>query len=159
MVLNDVGPHIAVNALRRIRDYLPAPDQVPRFASIAEVEKHLRAIHSPFGPMTDAQWAHLARTSVRTLPDGALALHYDPQIAAPIKATEPKAVELWPMWEKIAVPVLAIRGERSDLLLPETLARMGQSGARTLTVQGVGHAPSLMDEPTIGAIRAFLSED
>jgi pimeloyl-ACP methyl ester carboxylesterase len=156
LVLNDVGPHLAVEALTRIRNYLPAPDQVSRFASIDELEKHLRVIHAPFGPITDAQWAHLARTCARTLPDGALALHYDPKIAAPIKSAEPKAVEFWPVWEQIRIPVLAIRGEHSDLLQTETLERMQQSGARALTVAGVGHAPSLMDAPTIGAIREFL---
>jgi pimeloyl-ACP methyl ester carboxylesterase len=158
MVLNDIGPYIAEEGLRRIRHYLPDPDHQSQFADIAAVEMHLRRIHAPFGPMTDAQWTNLARTSVRALPDGELALHYDPKIAAPIKAAEPKAVELWPVWEKISQPVLAIRGESSDLLLPETLARMEQSGARALTIKGVGHAPSLMDAPTIQAIREFLSE-
>ena len=98
MVLNDIGPYIAVEGLHRIRDYLPAPDHEARFADIAAVERHLRSVHAPFGPMTDAQWTHLARTSARTLPDGALTLHFDPKIAAPIKAAEPKAVELWPVW-------------------------------------------------------------
>jgi pimeloyl-ACP methyl ester carboxylesterase len=158
MVLNDIGPYIAEEGLRRIRDYMPAPDHEARFADFGAVEKHLRGVHAPFGPMTDAQWTHLARTSVRALPDGAVALHFDPKIAAPIKAGEPKAVDLWAVWDKIVIPVLAIRGESSDLLLPETLARMERSGARALTVRGVGHAPSLMDQPTIQAIRDFLPE-
>jgi pimeloyl-ACP methyl ester carboxylesterase len=158
LVLNDIGPYIAEEGLRRIREYLPDPDQQARFPDIDAVERHLRSVHSPFGPMTDAQWAHLARTSARALPDGGYTMHYDPKIASPIKAAEPKPVELWPVWEKINIPTLAIRGETSDLLVAETLARMERTGARALTIEGVGHAPSLMDAPTIAAIRGFLLE-
>lgn len=157
MVLNDIGPHIAVAALRRIRDYLPAPDQITRFRGIAELEAHLRRVHAPFGPMTDGQWTHLARISARPLPDGGVTLHYDPKLSAPVKATEPEDVQLWPLWTQIRVPVMAIRGETSDLLPEETFARMVQNGARPLVLKGVGHAPSLMDAPTIEAIRQFLS--
>jgi pimeloyl-ACP methyl ester carboxylesterase len=157
MVLNDIGPYIAEEGLRRIRDYMPAPDHEARFADIAAVERHMRDIHSPFGPMTAPQWTRLATTSVRALPDGALTFHYDPRISAPIKAAEPKAVELWPVWSQIRVPVLAIRGETSDLLTDETLRRMARDGLTQLVVPGVGHAPSLMDKPTIAAIRSFLT--
>jgi pimeloyl-ACP methyl ester carboxylesterase len=54
------------------------------------------------------------------------------------------------------VPVLAIRGAVSDLLLPDTLARMEASGAQSLIVPETGHAPALMDPAQIAAVRAFL---
>ncbi len=91
--------------------------------------------------------------SGRTLPNGRLALHYDPAIAEPIRATEPADAVLWPVWDRIGIPVLTIRGESSDLLLPETLARMG--GASHV-VADAGHAPALMDEESIAVIRRFL---
>jgi len=154
MVLNDLGPHIPAAALARIRDYMSkAPE---RFPSMAALEAHLREIHAPFGKLTDAQWAHLARYSARPVLGGAYALHYDPKIADPIKASVPIDADMWPLWDLIKIPVLAIRGENSDLLSPETFARMRSDGAQTLTVENAGHAPALMDAPTIAAIRAFL---
>lgn len=57
---------------------------------------------------------------------------------------------------KIAALVLTIRDEHSDLLLPETFARMQRSGAQGITVPDAGHAPALMDTPTIRAVREFL---
>ena len=154
LVLNDIGPHIPAAALRRIRDYIGA---APAFDGLPALERHLRAIHAPFGRLTDAQWAHLAATSARRLPDGQWALHYDPAIATPILAAEPADADLSPFWAGVEVPVLAIRGESSDLLLPETLAGMERDGAATLTVQDAGHAPALMDAATIGEVVRFCA--
>ena len=159
LVLNDVGPAIPAEALARIRDYMlasAASRHMERFAGLDAIERHLRLIHAPFGPLTDAQWAHLARHSARTLPDGHLAMHYDPAIAAPLRDNPAAAVDLWAFWERIQIPVLAIRGDASDLLLPDTLARMAESGAQTLVVPNTGHAPALMDAEQIAALRAFL---
>jgi pimeloyl-ACP methyl ester carboxylesterase len=158
MVLNDIGPHIPATALGRIRTYMTASPE--RFASLQALEAHLRVIHAPFGQLTDAQWAHLARFSARNVLDGehggAYALHYDPKITEPIRDSVPLDVDMWPMWEMINIPVLALRGESSDLLLPETFERMKEEGAETLTIPHAGHAPALMDAPSIAAVREFL---
>ena len=154
LVLNDIGPHIPAVALRRIRDYIGA---APAFDDLPALERHLRAVHAPFGRLTDAQWAHLAATSARRLPDGRWALHYDPAIAAPILAAEPADADLSASWSAVRVPVLAIRGESSDLLMPETLAQMAHDGAATLTVPDAGHAPALMDTTTIGEVVRFCT--
>jgi len=159
LVLNDVGPLIPADALARIRDYMVASSAsklMERFPDVEGIERHLRIIHAPFGPLTDAQWAHLAGHSARRLPDGLFTMHYDPDIAAPLRDHTPVAVDLWPLWDRIRKPVLAIRGAVSDLLLPDTLARMEASGAKTLTVPDTGHAPALMDPAQIAAVRAFL---
>jgi pimeloyl-ACP methyl ester carboxylesterase len=158
LVLNDVGPAIPAAALKRIRDYMVAAPE--RFASMQALEAYLREIHAPFGKLDDAGWALLARHSARRVPDatqdGAFTMHYDPKIIEPMKATVPLDVDLWPVWEAIKVPVLAIRGAESDLLLPETLERMKKEGANTYVVPEAGHAPALMDPDSIAAIRAFL---
>jgi pimeloyl-ACP methyl ester carboxylesterase len=155
LVLNDVGPHLPVAALRRMRDYVGKQTVFP---DLAALEAHLRKIHAPFGRLSDAQWAHLAQHSARKLQDGRVALHYDPSLAGPLRASMLFDVSMWSLWDKISVPVLAVRGENSDLLLPATVARMERGGARSLTVPAAGHAPALMDAPTIGAVRAFLAE-
>jgi pimeloyl-ACP methyl ester carboxylesterase len=153
MVLNDIGPFIPAAALRRIRDYMSMEHS---FTTLRELERHLRFVHAPFGVLTDAQWAHLAARSARPLPDGRLALHYDPAIAGPALASAPEDVDMGALWAAIRAPVLAVRGETSDLLLPDTFSAMLADGAEGLTVPGAGHAPALMDGGTIAAIREFL---
>jgi pimeloyl-ACP methyl ester carboxylesterase len=158
MVLNDIGPLIPEAALRRIRDYMMGAPA--RFESMRALEAHLRNVHAPFGQLTDAQWYHLAKYSARNVLDvehgGAFALHYDPKIIEPIRDNEPQAVDLWAVWELINVPVLTVRGESSDLLLPETFERMKEEGAETLVVRDAGHAPALMDEGSMAAVAEFL---
>jgi pimeloyl-ACP methyl ester carboxylesterase len=155
MVINDIGPFIPAAAMARIRDYMvPSPE----FRDVKALEDHLRVVHEPFGVPDDAGWAEMARHSARALPNGAVALHYDPAIAEPIRAAEPVDVDLMGFWRKIDMPMLTIRGAQSDLLLPETLAEMECSGSRSLVIPGVGHAPALMDEKTIAAIGGFLRE-
>ena len=73
-----------------------------------------------------------------------------------IRAQQPVDVDLGPFYSRIRVPILAIRGADSDLLLPETLASMSSSGAQTLEIPEAGHAPALMDPFQTGAIRRFL---
>jgi pimeloyl-ACP methyl ester carboxylesterase len=158
LVLNDVGPHIPAPALKRIGDYMArAP---ARFASMAALEAHLRDIHAPFGNLSDAQWAQLARFSGRSVLDqtgaGAFAMHYDPKIIEPLRNSVPLDVDMWPLWEMIKIPILAIRGAQSDLLCPDTFDRMVEEGAEGFTVPDAGHAPALMDADSIAAIKDFL---
>ncbi len=62
LVINDIGPFIPKAALARIGDYL---GQDQSFADLEAAEAHLRTVHAPFGPLTDAQWEHLTLHSVR----------------------------------------------------------------------------------------------
>lgn len=160
LVLNDVGPFIPADALRRIRDYMVASADSPmmsRFPDIEMIERHLRLVHAPFGPMSDAQWAEMAHNSARTLPDGRLAMHYDPRIAEPLRGHDPVDVDMWAFWDRIRVPRMVIRGATSDILLPDTVQRMEASGALAYEVPETGHAPPLVDPLQIEAIRSFLS--
>ncbi|MBU6426462.1 MAG: alpha/beta fold hydrolase [Rhodospirillales bacterium] len=161
LVLNDIGPHIPAAALARIRDYMVAAPE--RFASLAALTKHVREVHAPFGALSDAQWAHLARFSARQVMDPTgegktIAMHYDPKIAEPIRATVPLDVDMWPVWDMIHLPRLVIRGAESDLLLPDTYSRMQDEGAEGYVVQNAGHAPALMDYESQARIKAFLLE-
>ena len=50
-----------------------------------------------------------------------------------------------------------IRGENSDLLLPETVDEMcTRPHTERLIVPRTGHAPMLMDDAQVGAVRRFL---
>ena len=68
--------------------------------------------------------------------------------------------ELWPQFSALThVPVLAIRGENSDILSPKTVAEMQARHPRlgAITVRGQGHAPLLRDATAISAIAGFLA--
>ncbi len=153
LVLNDVGAHIPAAALARIKAYVGADLSFPDMAAL---EAHLRRVHAGFGPMTEEDWHHLAEISARRANDGTIRLHYDPAIAAPMPDVA-QDIDLWPLWERISVPVLLLRGETSDLLLAETAARMAaRPGVSLHTVPGVGHVPALVDDDQIGRVAAFL---
>ena len=155
MVINDVGPFVPKAALERIATYVGKP---LRFATIEALEAHLRLIHAPFGPLTDAQWQHLAAHSHRQVEDGRYAFNYDPAIVAPMPAALVDSV-IWPLYDQITCPTLVIRGADSDLLLPETAQEMTQRGpkATIYEVPGCGHAPALMADDQIAAIAQFLA--
>ncbi|WP_164139866.1 alpha/beta fold hydrolase, partial [Stenotrophomonas maltophilia] len=57
--------------------------------------------------------------------------------------------DMWPTIDAMqGLPLLIVRGERSDILSEETAAKMIErvQGAELLTVPQVGHAPTL-EEP------------
>jgi len=155
LVLNDVGPFIAKAALQRIATYV---GQRPRFASLQALETYLRQVYAPFGKLTDEDWRSIAQYSQRPLPDGEIALHHDPKIAENAQAGADKDVDLWALWDKIACPVLVIRGAQSDLLSKETAEDMTRRGpgARLVEIEGAGHAPALRSAREIELIREFL---
>ena len=155
MVLNDIGPFIPAAAVARIGSYVGA---APVFADVGAAERYFRLVHAAFGALSDAQWRTMAEHSVRVLPEGGVGLHYDPAIATAFKGAAPQDADMWALWEAIDTPTLVLRGEDSDVLLPETLARMAGKAA-THTVAGCGHAPALMDAATIAVVRAFLEDD
>ena len=155
LVVNDIGPLIAKEGLARIASYV---GKDPSFADLAGLEAYQREVAASFGPLTDAQWRHLATHAARTKADGSLGLAYDPGIAEPFKKAPPADVDLWPQWDRIACPTLVLRGAESDLLRrPDALA-MTQRGPRASLVEfpGIGHAPALMAADQIAAVRGFL---
>ena len=155
LILNDVGPFVPKAALERIASYV---GHDPWFETIAELEGYLRRVHAPFGPLSDIEWAHLALWSARSQTNGGFRLAYDPAIA---RAFDPPLndVDLWSLWDRIACPVLIIRGALSDLLLSETAVEMvrRKPGTELVEFAGCGHAPALFDPTQIAAIRDWLA--
>jgi pimeloyl-ACP methyl ester carboxylesterase len=122
-------------------------------------EAYVRAVSAPFGPHSDAEWRFLTEHVVRKNPDGSLRMHYDPALAVPFTA-EPvdKDVELWSVYDDIRCPTMVLRGEQSDLLTRETAKKMSERGPKATVVEiaGVGHAPTLIHQEQIRAVREFL---
>lgn len=154
LVLNDIGPSLNPAAVERIRAYVTT---VPDFATMTELEKFLRLVYTPYGCLTDEEWRRMAETSARRRDDGRITVHYDPQVME-VFARHADAYELWPVYDAITCPTLALRGESSDLLLAETFAEMGRRGpkAHLVTIPGCGHAPALNTPDQIEEIARFL---
>lgn len=154
LVLNDVGPQIAAAATERIRAYAGLPSA---FARVSELERYFRTVYEPFGWLSDAQWRRLAETSARRLPDGRVTPHYDPRIVMQFTG-HPDDYQLWDQWDGLDLPVLCLRGERSDLLLEETADAMRKRGPRAVVIEiaGCGHAPALNTPAQYALVERFF---
>ena len=161
LLINDVGPTIEIAALRRIGAYLGQP---LHFDTPEQAAAALWAVSSSFGPHTPQQWLDLCRPMLKTAADGAgWVLHYDPAIALPFRMVTDELAEkgqamAWAVYDQIQTPTLLLRGSQSDLLSAATAAEMGQRGprARLHTVDGVGHAPTLIAQDQIDVVADFL---
>lgn len=160
LVLNDVGPVIQWGALERIGTYL---GNTGRFDSVQQAADAMWQVSQGFGPHTPEQWLELSQAMVRPLPAGGCTLHYDPAIAVPFRTLNPVLASagqaaLWQLYDAIRAGTLLLRGARSDLLTPETAREMTQRGpqARLVEFEGVGHAPTLIDNAQVEAVASFL---
>jgi len=156
LVLNEVGPVVSLPALQRIAAYV---GKWPPLPGIEAAERYVRAVSAPFGPHTDAEWRFLTEHVVRRNADGSLRMHYDPAIAVPFAAEPPTAdIELWKLYDDIRCPTMVLRGEHSDMLTRDTVARMATRGpcAKAVEIAGVGHAPTLIHADQIAIVRDFL---
>jgi pimeloyl-ACP methyl ester carboxylesterase len=160
LVLNDVGPRIEAAALQRIGGYLGQP---VTWSTLDEAADHLLALSKGFGPHTREQWLELTRHQLRPAEGGRLAPHYDPAIAVPFRAVTPELAAagealLWRAYDALRCATLLVRGADSDLLSAETADEMTRRGprARLVSFAGVGHAPTLIADDQVRAVREFL---
>lgn len=156
LVLNDIGPVMALPGMERIRDTVGVTMRWPDLDSAVAA---MRAQSPGFGPMTDAQWRWWCEITLDREEDGGYHLRYDPNIAWAFRERPVEEARLWPTWDAITAPVLLLHGAESTLLTGETVVEMQTRGPRceVLEIPGVGHCPALVDDHQIGAIRAFLT--
>ncbi len=160
LVVNDIGPAMAWQALQRIGAYV---GETGRFETPQQGAQALALLSASFGPHTPEEWMALSRPMLRALPEGGYTLHYDPAIGEPFRAvTEADARQgeaaLWQAWDRITAQVLLVRGAESDLLSPATAQAMTQRGprARLIEFPGVGHAPTFVSPQQHAPVVAFL---
>lgn len=158
IVLNDIGPEADPAGIERIKGYagrLPPPKDWSD--AIAQTK-------SMFGDawpnLTAERWSTITRRGFREDASGALSVDADPKIGEMLRAAPAATANLWPFWTALrGIPMLAIRGERSDILSAATFARMKAENPdlEQLEVAQRGHVP-LLDEPEcIAAIDALLA--
>ncbi len=161
-ILNDIGPEVAKEGLTRIAAYAGQAVEINNWADAAAYVRTLNEVALPH--FTDADWDAFARRTFRIGTEGTPVPDYDPDIMVPIRVAGAKALvpNLWPFFTRLTKgrPVLLVRGENSDLLSPEIVARMRKRAPRMdfVEVPGIGHAPMLDEPEAKAAIFPFLGE-
>jgi len=157
LILNDIGPEVPQEALDFIRLVL---SETYTFESAGELEERLRATRGlTWGPLTDAQWAHMTQHNQRIFPDGNLSYAYDPAINARFEDEPVGDVDLWACLESIACPLLLIKGGQSLLLNDDIVKKMqrSQPDMDIIVYEDCGHVPSLMAPQHIEDIKSWLT--
>jgi pimeloyl-ACP methyl ester carboxylesterase len=157
VVLNDIGPDVASAGLARITDFVgtnrPQPDWETAERFIRTALKHL--------PIKDeATWRNLARGTFREGEDGMLHFDWDVALVKGMLQDRASVPDLWPLFRATrAVPTLVLRGEASDVLSEEGLARMVAERPDLLhvTVRDAGHVPALTEPESRQALDDFLA--
>lgn len=160
LILNDVGPSLNFEALRRIGEYI---GQDVRFDRFEDAAQFIRTISASFGSHDEAQWHKIVSDVLKQDADGKWVRHYDLGLSVPVKAvTEESAAlaqtMLWASYDAIRCDTLLVRGAESDLLSLETAQQMQQRGphAQLREIAGVGHAPTFVHADQIAIAKEFL---
>ncbi len=157
-ILNDIGPKIENESLLRIKRYV---GKLPPLRTMSDAVALMRfSAGQTFAGVDPQDWETYARHTFE-MKDGQVVLRYDPELIHTLDSVEP-GVEYEIYWDEFLVlarlPLLAIRGETTDLLSLDTLAEMQRLAPQmeVFSVPGQGHAPLLLDAPTLDRIAAFL---
>ncbi len=157
-VLNDIGPVIEMTGLERIRAYVGKFPPITSWSQAIGLFKLVAGRQFP--ALTDEEWEAYARLTLKE-ENGLLVLRYDPQLMNTLQGQDfPNPLpDMWAQFEAMQhAPTLVIRGETSDLLSPQTVHEMGERhpNCQSFVVPGQGHAPLLLDMPTITRIQTFI---
>ena len=158
VILNAIGPHLHHRGLTRILDYIGADHPQPDWESAVA---HMKSQFPHLGLGSDERWRAFAEQTFRLDDGGVLRYDWDQALAKPLLRSRGATPDLWRLYGALdRHPVLVIRGELSDVLSEETLARMAElkPDLKSATVPGVGHTPMLDEPPAETAIDDFIAE-
>lgn len=155
VVLNDVGPEVNPAGLTRIMDYIGRDHPMPDWAAAAA---HMKRLFPKLSHRTNEEWLEAARATWREGEDGRLHFDWDVRLAGAVGRAS-RDYDPWSLFRALArIPMLAFRGELSDVLSPATLERMQRNhpAMKAVTVKGVGHPLSLSEPQAMEALDEFL---
>ncbi len=155
VILNDIGPEVGRGGLDRILAYI-SQDRPQQNWDDAVAE--LKSMFPELGLASEEVWRKAAEATFRRGEDGRLHFDWDVRLVEPLRK-KPPPDDLWPLYRSLRrVPVLVLRGERSDILSAETVARMvaEHPQATAVTIPRAGHVPTLAEPEATAAIDAFL---
>jgi pimeloyl-ACP methyl ester carboxylesterase len=156
VVLNDIGPVIEQSGLARISAYvgrIPVPGTWPEAAKLVR-DMNKRA----FPAVPDDGWETWARQWYNEK-NGRPAAGFDAKIGNTLSVLDGPMPTLWRQFDCLKRhPLLALRGEHSDILSAATIDDMRRRHPvfADHLVPGEGHAPLLVDATSIAVIASFL---
>lgn len=158
VVLNDIGPVLEPKGLMRIKGYVGKLPEPRSFSEGAEILRRL--FDAQFPRLTSEDWLEAAHRTFKEV-NGRLMTTYDPGLAKTMEGVdfEKPMPPLWKEFGALAqVPLMVVRGERSDLLTAETVDAMAQrhAGMERLDVADQGHAPLLAEPEVTARIAEFV---
>ena len=160
MLINDVGPRIEPEAIKRLGSYVGQPFS---FSNRADALQRLNEICASFGSHTPEEW-EIYNGPMLVQKDGLWVMHYDPDISVPFASVNPimaKAGEMamWHAFKQIHIPMLIVRGGESDLLSAKTVAEMCKVNPyiRSIEIPQVGHAPAFVKLEQVTLAKEFFS--
>lgn len=159
IVMNDVGPEIDGPGLVRIKKAIEAASDVSDWQAAAMALKSYG--QRDFPKRTDSEWLAQARLIFRE-EGGKLVRDYDPKLMNIMKALDldTRLPALWPQFAGLKkIPLMLIRGERTDLLSEQTVEKMKEihPSMELVNVPDQGHAPDLGTAGLPEKIEAFLA--
>jgi pimeloyl-ACP methyl ester carboxylesterase len=160
VVLNDIGPVIEKRGLVRIVATLGlTPDRMNDWSDAVRLVRQGNI--GQFPRLGETEWAAFAHRLFAD-EEGRPRFDFDWRLtSATAAALEDAPPVLWAQFEALAGrPVLAVRGENSDILSAETLAEMRRRmpGIETITLTDRGHCPFLDEPEAVAAIRRLLEK-
>jgi pimeloyl-ACP methyl ester carboxylesterase len=160
LILNDVGPEISGKGLDRIRGYVGNARNFDTWMHATRAMAEAQGAIYPDYKIED--WLRFAKRTCKLSGNGRIILDYDMKIAEPFKTAGGEAgADLWPHFLGLGeLPVLILRGEKSDILEKAVAAKMEKKlpNAVLATIPRVGHAPSLDEPESQAAISAWLAQ-
>lgn len=156
VLLNDVGPVISTTDIEPILAYMRDTPPLPDWDDAVE---HLKKTFPHLPADTYEDWLRIAKATFRVNSQGLLIFDWDPAIAKPLERQDISEIDLWPYYRSIRQqPVLAVRGALSPFMGDDLWRKMKTAlpDLRQVTVEGVGHAPSLCETEVISEIEQWL---
>ncbi|PHQ71282.1 MAG: alpha/beta hydrolase [Sneathiella sp.] len=152
VILNDVGPEIAVAGGARILDYVGKDIRYPTMEAAAEAQQEQYS--GAYPDLNSEDWLAQCQNTF-TFDEAAnnYRFNYDVNLgkalAKQFESGEP--IDLWPFFRALTdIPTLAIRGALSDVLSKEVFDRMAKENPDMIRIElpNRGHVP-LLNEPEL----------
>lgn len=156
-VLDDIGPEMPQAIQDKVLSHVGLG---PGFDDWEAAADHLQRSFPGMPADTPEKMRRITENCFREGPDGRIVPDWDPAIGHAITGFGSAMPDFWSLFRALArVPVLAIRGAESDILVPAIFDRMADEmpGLARLTVPGVGHAPDPSESPAVERIDEFLN--
>jgi pimeloyl-ACP methyl ester carboxylesterase len=140
LVIVDSRARISARSARLLEALRKLPH--PRYANLAEAERRFRLLPSATAARPDVL-AHVIRHGMTRTPDGMWTLKFDRRA---LSGTAPQ--DLSPALAATRCPILAVRGEHSDVVSAAAMAEFPAANPRAVTAEVAGaHHHVMLDRP------------